>query len=46
MGIHGKKNDWLIFVTYWRGLKRRLKDVTTKMAESYMHFLKSEEIIQ
>jgi hypothetical protein len=36
MGIHGKEDDWFIFVTYWRGLKRRSKNVTTKMAQSYI----------
>ncbi len=34
MGIYGKENDWLIFVTDWRGLEWRLKSVTTKMAQS------------
>jgi hypothetical protein len=33
MGIHGGEDDWLTFVTYWRGLKRRLKSITTNMAE-------------
>jgi hypothetical protein len=36
IGIYRKKNDWFIFVTYWRGLKRRLKYITTKMAQSYI----------
>jgi hypothetical protein len=44
-GIYGKKDDWFVFVTYWRGLKWRLKSITTKMRETYIHIKKNSRLV-